>query len=40
MTHQLSHKIETYQLKGLVEDGTLAHHPINILGKGGSHFEL
>ena len=40
MTHQISHKIETYQLERLVEDGAVAHHSINILSKGGSHFEL
>ena len=40
MICQISHKIETYQLEGLVEDGTLAHHAINILSKGGSHFKL
>ena len=34
MTHQISHKIETYQLEGLIEDGTIAHHTINILSKG------
>ena len=40
MTRQISHKIGTYQLERLVEDGTLAHHPINILRKGGSHLKL
>ena len=40
MTHQISHKTETYQLERLVEKGTLSHHTINILSKGGSHFEL
>ena len=40
MTHQISHKIETYQLERLVEDGAFAHHAINILCKGGSHLEL
>ena len=39
-TRQISLKIETYQMKGLIEDGALAHHTINILSKGGSHFEL
>ena len=39
-THQISLKIETYQVEGLVEDGTISHHAINILGKGGSHFKL
>ena len=40
MTHQISHKIETYQLEGLIKDGTITHHAINILSKGGSHFEI
>ena len=40
MTHQISHKIETYQLERLIEEGTFSHHAINILGKGGSHFEI
>ena len=39
-TRQISLKIETYQMEGLVEDGALAHHTINILSKGGSHFEM
>ena len=39
-TRQISLKAETYQLEGLVKDGALAHHTINILSKGGSHFEL
>ena len=39
-TRQISLKIETYQMEGLVKDGTLAHHTINILGKGGSHFKV
>ena len=40
MTRQISHKIEAYQLERLVEERVLAHHSINILSKGGSHFEL
>ena len=39
-TRQISLKIETYQLEGLVKDGTISHHAIDILSKGGSHFEL
>ena len=40
MTRQISHKIETYQLERLIEDGMVTHHAINILSKGGSHFEI
>ena len=40
MTRQISHKTETYQLEGLIEEGTISHHAINILSKGGSHFEM
>ena len=40
MTRQISHKIETYQLERLVKDGTVAHHAIKILSKGGSHFQI
>ena len=40
MTRQISHKIETYQLEGLIEDGTVTHHAINILSKWGGHFEM
>ena len=40
MTCQISHKIETYQLEGLIEEGTVTHHAINIMSKGGSHFEI
>ena len=40
MTRQISHRIETYQLEGLIEDGMIAHHTINILSKGGSHFKI
>ena len=39
-TRQISLKIETYQMEGLVKDGAVAHHAINILSKGGSHFEM
>ena len=39
-TGQINLKIETYQLEGLVEDGMVSHHAINVLGKGGSHLEL
>ena len=39
-TRQISLKIETYQVERLVEDGVLTHHTINILSKGGSHFEV
>ena len=39
-TRQISLKVETYQMEGLVKDGVLAHHTINILSKGGSHFEV
>ena len=39
-THQISLRIETYQMEGLVKDGALAHHTINILSIGGSHFEM
>ena len=39
-TRQISLKTETYQMEGLVKDGALAHHAINILSKRGSHFEL
>ena len=39
-TRQISLKIETYQLEGLVEDGMFTHHTINILSKRGSHFEM
>ena len=39
-TRQISLKIKTYQMEGLVKDGALAHHTINILSKGGSYFEL
>ena len=39
-TRQISLKIETYQMGGLVKDGALAHHAINILSKGGSHFDM
>ena len=40
MTCQISHKIETYQLERLIQDGTITHHAINVLSKGGSHFEI
>ena len=39
-THQISLKIETYQMEGLVKNGMLTHHTINILSKGGSHFKV
>ena len=39
-SHRISLNIDTYQVKRLVEDRALAHHSINILSKGGSHFEL
>ena len=39
-TRQISLKIETYQMEGLIEEGALSHHAINILGKGGSHFKV
>ena len=40
MTQQISHKIETYQFKRLIENGTFTHHTINILSDGGSRFEI
>ena len=33
MTRQISHKIETYQMERLVEDGMVTHHAISILSK-------
>ena len=39
-TCQISLKIETYQVKGLIEDGTVSHHAINVLSKGGGHFQV
>ena len=39
-TRQISLKIETYQMEGLIKDGMISHHAINILGKGGSHFKM
>ena len=40
MTRQISHKIETYQMERLIQEGTISHHAINVLSKGSSHFEL
>ena len=39
-TRQISLKTETYQMEGLVKDGAFAHHTINKLSKGSSHFKV